>query len=322
MKVLLLVQDVQRANLDRLYETIARYCDCDIQRLSDDQQANLEQYFNDHVQADRYDRIVFFLRFKKEILQRRFIRTVPNLVILEHDACRNYLPGKYKGKFSEHYRALPWARVICSGYGIAEKLRGEGFDAVAVAKGYDDGLLRNLQVDRPIELGFVGSTGNKVYRGRYQFLQSLQAVEPLEVVRTESGQAYLEALNRVRFFVSADIGFDEYMLKNFEAMACGCVLLAYDQGEIENRALGFVDMGNVILYRDLVSLQEKLHKLRAHPEQADAIARAGQKLVEERWTFDQVGRLIAEALEPPLRRPKSQRWLGLFKRVSWEPAES
>jgi hypothetical protein len=36
---------------------------------------------------------VFFLRFKQEIRQVAFIRTIPNLVILEHDAYQNYIPA-------------------------------------------------------------------------------------------------------------------------------------------------------------------------------------------------------------------------------------
>lgn len=43
--------------------------------------------------VSRYDRILFFLRFKKEMRQVRFIRSVPNLVILEHDAYQNYIPA-------------------------------------------------------------------------------------------------------------------------------------------------------------------------------------------------------------------------------------
>ncbi|PWQ88553.1 glycosyltransferase, partial [Enterococcus faecium] len=82
-----------------------------------------------------------FLRFKQEIRQVAFIRTVPNLVILEHDAYQSYIPCKYTGKFSAHYRQLPWARVISSGYMVSERLRQEGFDAVFVPKGYDEQLL-------------------------------------------------------------------------------------------------------------------------------------------------------------------------------------
>ncbi len=75
----------------------------------------------------RYDRIVFFLRFKQEIRLAGFIRSIPNLAILDHDAYQNYIP---------------------------------------------------------------------------------------------CGEEYCATLNRIRFFVSADVGMGEYMIKSFEAMAC------------------------------------------------------------------------------------------------------
>ncbi|WP_202985136.1 glycosyltransferase, partial [Klebsiella pneumoniae] len=98
------------------------------------------------------------------------------------------------------------------------------------------------------------------------------------MTRTKSGEDYCNTLNRIRFFVSADVGMGEYMIKNFEAMACGCVLLAYDQGEEENRALGLQDMHNVVFYDSIPTLQEKLRRLRANPELARQIAENGRHL--------------------------------------------
>ena len=117
MKVLFLVQKEQRAILDRLYDGIAAHCECDTRWLSSEEQADLRGYFRKHVDVSRYDRILFFLRFKKEMRQVRFIRSVPNLVILEHDAYQNYIPCKYTGKFSAHYRRLPWAGDQFGPYG-------------------------------------------------------------------------------------------------------------------------------------------------------------------------------------------------------------
>ncbi|MCE6982134.1 glycosyltransferase family 1 protein, partial [Pseudomonas frederiksbergensis] len=76
MKVLFLVQKEQRAILDRLYDGVAAHCDCDLRWLSSDDQRNLRRYFRREVEVDKYDRIVFFLRFKQEIRQVGFIRTV------------------------------------------------------------------------------------------------------------------------------------------------------------------------------------------------------------------------------------------------------
>ncbi|MGE7956891.1 glycosyltransferase family protein [Pseudomonas sp. NPDC089530] len=301
MKVLFLVQKEQRAILDRLYEGVAAHCECDLRWLSSDEQRNLRGYFRREVDVSRYDRIVFFLRFKQEIRQASFIRSIPNLVILEHDAYQNYIPCKYTGKFSAHYRRLPWARVISSGFMVSERLRQEGFDAVFVPKGYDQTLLQDQGGERDIELAFVGSTNSVAYSGRKALLDELGRVEPLVVTRTKSGEEYCATLNRIRFFVSADVGMGEYMIKNFEAMACGCVLLAFDQGEAENRALGLQDMHNVVFYRDIPQLQEKLALLRADPALAQNIARNGRDLAVSQFSFARIGQRIVEELQPVLR---------------------
>ncbi|WP_095127437.1 glycosyltransferase [Pseudomonas sp. Irchel s3h14] len=301
MKVLFLVQKEQRAILDRLYDGIAEHCDCDKRELTSAEQDDLRGYFRKHVDVTRYDRIVFFLRFKKEIRQVRFIQTLPNLVILEHDAYQNYIPCKYTGKFSAYYRKLPWARVISSGFMVADRLREEGFDAVFVPKGYDQSLLQDQGRERDIELAFVGSTNSVAYSGRKALLDELARVEPLVVTRTKSGEEYCDTLNRIRYFVSADVGMGEFMIKNFEAMACGCVLLAYDQGTAESSALGLHDMHNVVFYQSIPQLQEKLARLRADPELAQRIARNGRELVVGQFSFAHIGKRIVEELEPALR---------------------
>ncbi|QMV64118.1 glycosyltransferase [Pseudomonas berkeleyensis] len=308
MKVLFLVQGEQRAILDRLYEGVQRNCDCEVRWLGRDDQANLRRYFRDHVDVARYDRILFFLRFKQEIRQVSFLRSVPNSVILEHDAYQNYIACKYTGKFSAHYRKLPWVRVISSGYVVSQRLRQEGFDAVFVPKGYDQALLSDQGRTRDIELGFVGSTKSVAYSGRKALLDELAKVENLVVTRTKSGEEYLNTLNRIRFFVSADVGMGEYMIKNFEAMACGCVLLAYDHGEEESRALGFVDMENIVLYRSVDDLCGKLAQLRADPIWAERIAANGKALAVSRYGFDQIGAEIVRAMRPPLRPAPTPGW--------------
>lgn len=312
MKVLFLVQKEQRAILDRLYDGIAAHCECDIRWLSSDEQRHLRRYFRREVDVTRYDRIVFFLRFKQEIRQVSFIRTVPNLVILEHDAYQNYIECKYTGKFSAHYRQLPWARVISSGFMVTQRLREEGFDAAFVPKGYDQALLQDLGRERDIELAFVGSTNSVAYSGRKALLDELASVEPLVVTRTKSGDEYRETLNRIRFFVSADVGMGEYMIKNFEAMACGCVLLAFDQGDAENRALGFEDMENIVFYKTIAQLQEKLDRLRNDPHLAEQIARRGRDLAVSQYSFERIGQRIVEELQPVLRAHPP---LGWFERL-------
>ncbi|QEY57990.1 glycosyltransferase family 1 protein [Pseudomonas sp. C27(2019)] len=305
MKILLLVQKEQRVILDRLYDGISKNAVTDIYWLTSKEQDNLKFFFKKNIKLDDYDRVVLFLRFKKELRQVAFIRTILNLTILEHDAYQNYITCKYTGKFSSYYRKLPWARVLSSGAAVTRRLQGEGVDAVFVPKGYDQELLSNQGIDRDIELGFIGSIKSATYSHRKSFLERLDREEKLLVTRTSSGQEYVDTLNRIRFFVSADIGMGEYMIKNFEAMACGCVLFAYDQGQEENEALGFVDMHNIVLYKDIQSFKQKLELLRADLNKAQFIADNGQRLVEQNYTFSRIGKLVVEALLEPLRpQPK------------------
>ena len=91
-------------------------------------------------------------------------------------------------------------------------------------------------------------------------------------------------------------------------MACGCVLFAYDQGEEENRALGFVDMQNIVLYRTREEIREKLALLRESPQLTETISAAGQTLVEQRYTFRAVGHAIVEAMREPLRERAALSW--------------
>ncbi|MEB0041706.1 MULTISPECIES: glycosyltransferase [unclassified Pseudomonas] len=313
MKVLFLVQKEQRAILDRLYEGVAEHCECDLRWLTSAQQRNLRGYFRREVDVTRYDRIVFFLRFKQEIRQVPFIRTVPNLVILEHDAYQNYIPCKYTGKFSAHYRKLPWVRVISSGFMVSERLREEGVDAVFVPKGYDQNLLQDQGRKRDIELAFVGSTNSVAYSGRKALLEELGRVETLVVTRTKSGEEYRDTLNRIQFFVSADVGMGEYMIKNFEAMACGCVLLAFDQGAAENSALGLIDMQNVVFYSSIPQLQEKLALLRTDPELASRIAINGRNLAVSQFSFAAIGKRVVQELEPKLRVQAKLSWFDRLR---------
>ncbi len=120
------------------------------------------------------------------------------------------------------------------------------------------------------------------------------------VTRTKSGTEYLETLNRIKIFVSADIGMNEFMIKNFEAMACGCVLLAWSQGE-EDELLGFEDMHNTVFYHSEEEAVEKIKLLQSDQELARRIASNGQAFAESRYSFARVGQALAAEIQREMR---------------------
>ncbi|MCY1539283.1 Glycosyl transferases group 1 [compost metagenome] len=122
-------------------------------------------------------------------------------------------------------------------------------------------------------------------------------------------------LNRIRYFVSADVGLGEYMAKNFEAMACGCVLLAWRQGS-EEPAIGLEDGHHLLLYSSIDELRRHLQKLRHDPDLAQDIADNGRMFVEQHLAHPHLaGRLLDELRKPPLPVPTST-WRTLWSRLS------
>ncbi|WP_213940056.1 glycosyltransferase [Pseudomonas sp. dw_612] len=301
MKVMLLVMDEQRVILDRLYEIVQQNCtDCVIYRLSKLQQMNLGPFLAS-VNYQNFDRVVIFSRVKRLSPQLSVLKCISGLIFLEHDAYQNYMPGsKYQHVYSRLYSRLPSARVLVSGAVVARRMQAENIDAVFVSKGYDEQMLRNLDGPRDIPIGFLGSLKSTEYAQRKAVLESLSRRTGMLVTRTKSGAEYLETLNRIRVFVSADIGMGEFMIKNFEAMACGCVLLAWSQGE-EDGLLGFQDMHNTVFYRSEDEAVEKLKLLESDPELASRIARNGQAFAESQYSFARVGRALAAEIEREMR---------------------
>ena len=303
MKVLMLVQaDHGSTAFEALYEEMSKHYELfDLRWLKGEEQANLQEYFLKKVDIEQYDRIVSVIRFKKEIKQSGFFKKLPNLVFLEYDACQNYMSdSKYKGVFSRHYKKISHAKVISSGYDISEKLCKEGIDATFVPKGFDDSIITDLGLERDIELGFVGNTRSKTYKKRREFLEDLERTHGLKIKKTLPGNPYNEMLNRIKYFISADVGIGEYMQKNFEAMAAGCVVFAYDQGEIENSVFGFKDMENIVLYKNKNELLEKVNALNADNELAHHIVHES-KIKARDFSYRKIALLLKEAIESPTK---------------------
>lgn len=307
MRVLVLSSADRALDNHMLWSSLQDGAQVEVRFLDKDQQRRLRSYFVD-ITIDKYERVILDLMFKHIRTQSRFLRTLPALTLYEEDAYLDFMPGsRWSGAFVRFYRQLPGVRVISTGFAVTNHLRAAGVDAHFVPKGFDPARMVLQNQNRDIELGFIGRLGSAAYSARRTLLETLSTVEPLEIMRTHTADEYVETLNRINIFVSADVGLSEYMAKNFEAMACGCLLLAKRQGRGEEEALGLEDGVNLLLYDDLASLLERLEWAREHPGLAQSIAVRGREHVLARNAYDQLAREINDVVSVP------------FTYVFWQP---
>ncbi|MDR0378930.1 MAG: glycosyltransferase [Candidatus Accumulibacter sp.] len=316
MKVLALSSTKRQPDFSTVFEHLGKAVDLDLKMLDKDAQQHLRRFLS-AIDCARYDRILVDLRFKYIHRQTRLLSTLPGLLVYEEDACQNYIESsQWRGAFSRFYRKLPNARVVVTGFSVAERLAREGFAVHFIPKGYDPETVFFENGERDIEAGFIGRIGSAVYKERRSLLERLAVEESLQILRTETGAPYRKMLNRIRCFISADIGLTEYMAKNFEAMACGCVLLAYRQGS-EEAAIGLEDGVHLLLYSDMAELRGHLAELRGDPALAQRIAEEGRKFVERSLSHPQLAARLAKVLEMPWPTPEPlSRWQTFLDRIN------
>ncbi|WP_372810043.1 glycosyltransferase [Litorivivens sp.] len=247
-----------------------------------------------------YDRVILDLPFAKVVRFTQFLQTINGLIVFEEDACQNFLPeSRWHGAFATYYKSLPNAQIIVTGHGTAKRLAAQGIASRVIPKGFDQSVLRNDGSRRDIELGFIGRTRSAVYSQRRALLDAVDKAIGVKLLRTESRAEYNSALNRIQMFLSADMGIGEYMAKNFEAMACGCTVIASKQGDGEESALGFSDMENIVLYESAEEAIDKIRQLQKQPELAAKIAAAGEQHVRNNFSHQHIAdQLIALARAP------------------------
>ena len=295
MKVLALVSKERLPDNRVMYETLAQKCALTVLRLESKQQKHLWWRLRKVGFAD-YDAVFSDLYFKRIHKQAGFMKKLPGLFLLEQDACQNYMPAsEWHGAFTAFYRKLPNATVFAGGAATTKRLAAEGFDARYVPKGYDQTKMKNMRHRRDIKMGFIGRLKHNVYARRQAFLESLSESHGLRLLRTEPGDEYAATLNRIKYFISADIGLEEYMQKNFEAMGAGCVLCAWRQGA-EDTALGMEDMKNIVLYSSEDELLAKIARLDADPGQRAAIQSAGEAHARKHLSFTAQAEVIYSAM--------------------------
>ena len=144
-------------------------------------------------------------------------------------------------------------------------------------------------------------------------LNDIARLIPLEFPRAEPGQGYNDLLNKIVYFISSDAGLGEYMIKNYEALAAGCLLCTY-RIPSEDGLIGFKDMVNVVLYSSAEELVEKINLIENSRELKKTIIKNGLKLTKEHAFQNHAG-IILDALSPSLviTQENDQFFRKLFK---------
>ena len=228
---------------------------------------------------------------------KALFRYQQKIVIYQEDLCQNYMPDSpWHREFTEFYKQFDDISIISTGSTVVNLYKKEGGSADFLPKGFDSKIISQQYISRDIELGFIGTLSSNVYVDRYNTLRYINRHSDLKCFRTSPGKEYNDSLNRIATFFSADIGIGEYMAKNFEAMAAGCLLIAYCQGNGEEEALGFEDGKNILLYTDRRQALEKINWAKDNQEQAQAIARTGTQYVTNHFSFDALSQQLAKIL--------------------------
>lgn len=323
MKVLVIDKVDTQIPQTTMWEELKRWCEVRVVKFG---KAEMEHYAQAlaRLPLDQFDRVLLDQNIKRIGRQYPALRSIPNLVFLEQDSYQEFVPrAGWCGRYAPVFRDVGRIRLLVSNRKSEACFQGAGIDCVYLPKAYDERTISDLGRERDIEFGYIGRVKHPVYTERRQLLESVQGPLGLQLLRTEIGDfaGYNLMLNRIRFFVSADIGMNEYMFKNFEAMAVGCVVLARRQPANEQEALGFEDMKHLALYDDERELLAKAEQLRRDPALASRIAAAGQALVRERHQMGRRAEELYQALQPPIKeaRPLSfgEKVRHLWSRPFW-----
>ena len=314
-KLNVLVVSIEERNPENsmLYEYLSEKCNLVLIKLKLIQARKFYNHIN-LKDCDRYDRVLIDLPFRLIFAHVKKFRRIKGLVFYEEDSCQNYIKeSRWYGKFSKFYKSIPGARALTTSGFVATEFIKNGIDAVYIGKSFDESVIYNKSQHRPIKHAFVGRTGSKVYGLRQKMLNDIARLIPLEFPRAEPGQGYNDLLNKIVYFISSDAGLGEYMIKNYEALAAGCLLCTY-RIPSEDGLIGFKDMVNVVLYSSAEELVKKINLIENSRELKKTIIKNGLKLTKEHAFQNHAG-IILDALSPSLviTQENDQFFRKLFK---------
>jgi hypothetical protein len=230
-------------------------------------------------------------------------------VMHDHDAYLSYgsmgIPSPYLGAWPAVFRRNRFDLLVTSGKAVSGRLRDDGVPSAWVPKGYDDKSLHDLggsrsgvgtygteYMSRRLALARVRRSGSRVDAFRSPFNELNATLNRFAACLVcnmftnwrFTGGRIERALGRVAPRLACGVvrGL-EPMIKNFEVAGAGCAPIVDWIDELED--LGFEDGRNVIVYRDLSDLVERLHHYESRSNELVEIGRRAAVLAAGRHTW-------------------------------------
>lgn len=150
--------------------------------------------------------------------------------------------------------------------------------------GFDDDLIKPMDVDKKYDLAFCGN-----YVNRKSILEFLENEYGLHLDIFVIGNAMVEAINSYKCHFNLNIGND-INYRSFETIGCGTLLLTNYNKQYEE--LGFVDGENCFMYNDIEELQDKIKHIKG--TDTSTISNNGLRLSKQHTYYKRVSSLIEE----------------------------
>lgn len=150
--------------------------------------------------------------------------------------------------------------------------------------GFDDDLIKPMDVDKKYDLAFCGN-----YVNRKSILEFLENEYGLHLDIFVIGNAMVEAINSYKCHFNLNIGND-INYRSFETIGCGTLLLTNYNKQYEE--LGFVDGENCFMYNDIEELQDKIKHIKG--ADTSTISNNGLRLSKQHTYYKRVSSLIEE----------------------------
>ena len=149
---------------------------------------------------------------------------------------------------------------------------------------FDDTLLKPLDIEKTIDVGFCGN-----YVNRKGWLDYLCQSFPIHQDIGIRGFGMVQAINSYKIHWNKNIGID-VNYRNFETLGCGTLLLT--DYNWQYKELGFIHNENVVFYNSPTDCLIKIKELLANPNEMSRIAVNGYELSKKHTYLERMKGLI------------------------------